>query len=360
MQIVITEDVTDNTTANCEDEGTTPTDITTVSERLSPRIRVLLDKTDFQKQIIDEEGADFFRNAADFAEHFRGLFVRMTSDQQLLMLLNIAQARVVVKYEYNSVDNNGTTDDDSDDTAVIATDQAIFPLTGINVNTFSYDDNSFPESLRVSNSENSEVQENAEKLYLKGGAGTQIELRLFEEADDSEIVDELRKNNWLINEASLVFNVDQASIPQSDNYIQPYRLYLYNLENGEPLLDQTLLSLPGSTTADTEAVIYGGSLKKVSDGSLQYSFRITQHLNNFLRNNDSSNVPLGLTITPNVNLTADYNGIIAGTNPAEETNVPVAHIISPSSTVLFGGTSSVPEAKRLQLKIIYSDPNITQ
>src|SRR5690606_37370939 len=82
----------------------------------------------------------------------------------------------------------------------------------------------------------------AANLFLKGGAGSMAVIELFE--DEAEL-EEIRSNNWLINEANLTFYVNRERIPGGST--EPDRIFLYNLDNN------TILSDYGSDpTAGTE------------------------------------------------------------------------------------------------------------
>ena len=52
------------------------------------------------------------------------------------------------------------------------------------------------------------------KIYLKGGLGHIAKIRLFESDfnQNSILLDSIRDNNWLVNEANLIFYVDQDEI----------------------------------------------------------------------------------------------------------------------------------------------------
>ncbi len=346
FEILRTEVIDDNETRSCEDtEGQDPPSIiTVVSERLSPRIRVELPVEDFQSEILDLEDADFFRNDADFTEHFRGLFISLDATE-LLMFIDMQQARVVLEYEYEGIDDNGTITDSSDDEEATLIGRTAFPLTGNTVNTFTTD---FPSSLGVGQNTN------ADRLYLKGGAGSFAELRLLDETGDA-IEQELSGNQWLINEASLVFNVDEAALNAAGtSFINAYRLYVYNIQTGEPLVDQILDPTAGPLPEEDKA-IHGGFLVE-EDGSAKYKVRITQHLNRILRDT-FSNVKLGVAVTPDINLIGNFSAMVADDTESTSSSIPVAHIINPFGTVIYGSTPAVPEDKKLQLEIIYSDPN---
>ena len=85
-------------------------------------------------------------------------------------------------------------------------------------------------------------QNGEEKLYVRGGEGIAAVVSLFGDDNDgngvADELDEIRQNNWLINEANLIFYVDQDAI--SDGYKEPERLILYDIDNGRLLTDYNL------------------------------------------------------------------------------------------------------------------------
>jgi len=198
--------------------------------------------------------------------------------------------------------------------------------------------------------------ENASKLYLKGGAGTYTEIKLFAE-DDTEsqaLIDQIKANNWIINEASLVFYVDRETLDIEGAVLEPSRLYLYNIEDNLPLFnrdtessDQTSIPLLGAF------LNYDGVINKSSDGKGEkYTIRITEHINNILIR-DSNNSPLGLTLTPDIEFIGINEAMMVDGNAKD---LPVSQTLSPLGTVLFGG---IPENgdKKLKLEIFYTETN---
>ncbi len=355
QEILVTEDIDDNETSNCgdPDPNNPPSSVTVVNERLSPRIRIEMNQKmvdDFQAEIFDQEGADFFRNNDDFTEHFRGLFISMAETDELLMLLDMQQAQVVVEYEYQGIDDKGT-DDTADDVATPLTESIAFPMQGNIVNTLTNSD--FPEGLIAGDGVN------ADRLYLKGGAGTFAEIRLLDEDDSNPTVEgQLKANQWLINEASLIFHLDQPTIDAAGaTFNNAYRIYLYDTTTELPVADYFFDPTTGVLSTD-DKIIHGGIIDEDSSGAT-YKIRITQHVNNFLRNEeDFSNVTLGLVVTPDIDVNTNYNAMVgAAMDSSQEMSIPIANIINPFGTVLYGGSEDAPEDKRLRLEIIYSDPN---
>ena len=116
-------------------------------------------------------------------------------------------------------------------------------------------------------------------------------------------LDKLRANKWLINEANLVFYIDQTAMANAD--YEPQRVYLFDATKNKPLLDYYADISLGSN-AKLNKYIHGGIIQKDSDGKgTKYKIRITDYINNVLNGtnpNNNGNSRLGLIVTENINL----------------------------------------------------------
>ncbi len=330
-----------------------------VNVRLAPGIRVQLDSNIanafFQENILDKEGQSELLSASNFKEFFRGIHLSISDD--MLILFDLTQARININYEYDNVNTNGTADDTSDDT--IEQEEKTYQLRflqgggtaaiiGNAVNTFIND--GYPTEI----TSNIDTDENASRLYLKGGAGLFSEIKLFDENNGEEIINQIKAKNWIINEANLVFYVDGNALDLAGNVIEPPRLYLYNSETNNPLYNATT-EISDSDTSLGLYKNYDGILEKESSGKgIKYTVRITDYINNLIVR-DSANATLGLTLTSHIGLPIVRNAILKDLN---ETNIPVMSTISPLGTVLFGSElSDVEEDKKLKLEIYYTEAN---
>ncbi|HAQ54451.1 MAG TPA: DUF4270 domain-containing protein, partial [Flavobacteriaceae bacterium] len=77
-------------------------------------------------------------------------------------------------------------------------------------------------------------------------------------------LDEIRQNNWLINEANLIFYVDKDAI--TDGYKEPERLVLYDIDNGRLLTDYNLDTTSGDSEQVDAYTTHLGRLVRDSDG----------------------------------------------------------------------------------------------
>ena len=336
-----------------------------VETRLAPGIRVALDNTFFQENLIDREGESVLLSQANFTEFLRGIHLSVTpaTGEEMLLLLDLQQANITVTYDYNRVDVNGTGTDTSDDEIVLEEESFVLNMVqaagGNAVNTFIND--AYPPEIQNQLNNN----ENASRIYLKGGAGAYTEIRLFDDDGDelAEAINEFRANNWIVNEANLVFYVDRTTIdnagaaPLGDDEPsrEPERLYLYNTETGLPLINfATEVSI--SETLFGSFLNYDGIVQRDAAGNAErYSIRITDHINNLVVR-DSANVNLGLTLTPSAAIIGTANAMaFDDLGNVTEKQLPLGSTLSPAGTVLFGSGEDVQdETKKLVLEIFFT------
>ena len=165
---------------------------------------------------------------------------------------------------------------------------------------------------------------------------------------------ELRNKNWLINKEVLEFYVDpdQSSVAPE---LFAQRLYLYRYENGAHLLDYTTDNTISNTALNANKYVFGGVLEyDENNRPNKYSFDITNHISNIIRN-DSLNIDLGLVVTSNID---DISTLDAVSANLEEANLkyPRADTLNHLGTVLIGSNpaSNDLSAKKVKLELIYS------
>lgn len=317
---------------------------------VSPRLRINLPAQFFQENILDKEGSTELSNNNNFKNYLRGLYFKAEplNNDGSMMLLNFAaaDAGITIYYTMKVVDTQDS--NDNGDTTDLISNQSTFQL-GFGPNTVSTFKTDFPAEVEASIAA-STPEFGAENLYLKGGEGVITVINLFEDAAELQ---EIRANEWLINEANLTFFVDQQKVEGGKK--EPELIYLYNLETNEPLLDYSLLydATTNENQPATSAISQKGKLVRTEDGNgVSYKIRITDHVNRIL-NQDSTNVKLGLVITPNLNILRN----VAVKTPVDGINrIPVPTVRTPEGTVLHGNLSPVT-AKRIQFNIYYTETN---
>jgi hypothetical protein len=221
-------------------------------------------------------------------------------------------------------------------------------IVGNAVNTFSND--AYPTDIANS----MDNGENASKIYLKGGAGSYAQIKLFDQGDAAEIINQIKRNNWIINEANLVFYVDRNTLDASGGVIEPSIVYMYKDSNKAPVYN---LFFENSDELNKGGKItnYDGSLYKKDGKGDRYKIRITNHINDIIVR-DSFNTILNLSLTSNVIASGVSNAKLAGN---KEDKLPIMATVNPLGTVLLG-SENVPsgqENRKLQLEIFYTKAN---
>jgi hypothetical protein len=324
-------------------------------EKLSPRFRIELGEEAlnfFKEKILDQEGSDFLLNNTNFKNHFRGLYfiAEAMGPQGNTVLLDMARPTIEIIYSRDDP-NPGGGDRSTREEVERIESSFILNFNGITVNTFK--NNMPPELEELLNNPNTA---GAENLYIKGGAGTVTVIELFgNDLNGNNVADELdnlRSKRWLINEANLTVHVNRNMVTGGPS--EPERLYLYDLNNNRVLIDYQLDNYTPAGNPINFKTNHLGRLKRDAGGNGEsYRFRITSHISNLI-NKDSTNVRLGLVVSPNI--TVLTNQELQNVTPPGIKKVPTSNIISPEGTVIYGSNHPDPD-KRIKLNIFYTEIN---
>ena len=334
-----------------EDDPETPDvdETTQVETRLSPRLRVPLDISFFQENIIDKEGSSDLETNVDFQKALRGLIIRAEDfSDDLYMLLDIQNANINIVYEYDDYQTQGTLGDTTDDTIEKAEKEFSLSFNGIRINTLknSLFDAAVQEQLTISSNDNP-----SNRLYVQSGTFLG-KIRLFgdEEQDENELIEDLRGETWLINEANLIFYIDPALANAKELLAQ--RLYLFNYDTGFPLSDYISDGSVSNFGANSDKSIFGGLLEYDDNNTpYRYKFNITDHISNIIRN-DSINFDLGLVVNADIDNLGFLNAV---TESEEELLYPLSATLNPLGAVLIGShPEATSEDKKVKLELVYS------
>ncbi|TJY38117.1 DUF4270 domain-containing protein [Pontimicrobium aquaticum] len=381
-------------------------DSTLIAPALRIHIQDSLHHTYWQQLLFDKEGEPELSNRNNFLNYFRGLYFKAeaTSGSGTMAMLNFnsSEANLTIYYtsdrdntdedndgipDYADVDSNGDnvndngTDTDGDG---INDTHDVDQTEGSDLNNNGIDDNldsnkeeyvmNFYQNL-INLIDNNLIaipdgDENVgdEKLYLKGGEGYMAVIDLFNgmvEGEDGnpqdafenfkelfrDEVDEEIIPKRLINEAYLEFYVDQTTVQGNE----PDRVYLYDLTNNTPLLDYYIDQTVSGTNVNAK-INHLSPLERVDDEpdgeGIKYKVRITEHLKNIFIN-DSTNVKLGLVVTPNVGAVTTKQ--LLDTSHEDVKAIPIGTLLSYKGTVLYGNNTT-NEAKKAKLTIYYTEP----
>lgn len=295
-------------------------DGTTVLERLSPRMYLHLDKVYFEQKILKASSEKLLNNNI-FKEYVRGLFFKveptgdLIENEGLMMKLDFSKAQIKITY----------TVDGATETSDRVSKELYLNLKGQTANFFNQPD----------------VQKISDKIVLKGEKGAMAKLSIF----TPEELQLLRSKQILVNEANLVFQVDQEKM--SNVAVEPNRLFVYDIDNYKNLVDYSTDLTTASNTKFNKGIFDGKLQKNSSNKGTKYRVRITKHIQNIV-NKDSANVNLGLTLTENINL------VSFAKNKSKSINILKTNTMSLFGTVL--QASETESDKKIQLEIFYSTP----
>lgn len=335
---------------NDDDETTVDVDESLTFSKLAPGIRVSLNEEFFQNNILNKEGSSELLSQANFSEFLRGIHLSLieSMDQDVLLLLDLTQANITITYSYSVYNTTDGIEEERESTFVLGllAGSGTAGFAGNAVNTLINEN--YPSDI----AESLDSGVNASRIFLKGGAGITTEINLFESGNAENIVEEIRSNNWIINEANLVFYVDRSYPGMGAEPAEPPRLYLYNIETKEPLYNpNTELNFAESLFG--QYLNYDGIIVEENDLGIKYTVRITEHINNIVVR-DSINRTLGLTLTTDIDQVNSASAMLAG---GKEEDIPITSTITPLGTVFFGSGLEETDPnydKRLKLEISYT------
>ena len=145
---------------------------------------------------------------------------------------------------------------------------------------------------------------------------------------------DLKSKNWLINDASLTFYVNQDVVGQ-DVTQTPFKLFLYkDGERKAQLIDNL---------AEGQAV-FGGNLVVTDEKPDYYQFKLANYVSNLLNGTATENPLLGLKV---------YNSPTDAISTAADTLV-TDHNWNPKAVTLLNHDKNLNGERRARLKITYS------
>lgn len=259
-----------------DNDFNTVDDIDTIKKTSTlPSIKLPLDTVFFRNKFINQQNTGAFDSFENFINYFRGILIEADGTQGSLMTLAMSDATITIYYtntiltDETETDLNGDGDTDDTDVPVRTKQTLAFSLSGIRANQYIRDYSQSTVNINsrftMTDSINGE-----DKLYVQGASGSISVIELFKGID----LDEIRNENWLINEANLTLYLDESS---STNV--PEKLLLYRFDENSQIQD-----------VFTEAQIsgIGGNLERdeTSNEPLKYKFRITDYISNVLKSEE--------------------------------------------------------------------------
>ncbi|MCB0457704.1 MAG: DUF4270 domain-containing protein [Flavobacteriaceae bacterium] len=329
----------------------------------APGLFVELPVEYFQQKIIDREGEEVLLNNNNFKNYFRGLYLKASSGEDgNMFLFNTDDAKVSLYYSSRKtkfVEGEGYVYEYNANGSIVREYETLdLNFSGININVYDSPNNPSPEIAATL--QNPNVSQGEERLFLSGSKEIITIIDLFDGDDNQNGINdlqELREKKWLINEANLIFYVDQDMVTGGSK--EPERIMIFDTKNNNILADYAI-DLTTNNSGVNAVTQHLGRLERNSDNLGEYyKIRLTAHLSNLI-NRDSTNVSLGLMVSQNVSQVSfgSLEKEIPVSHPSQSklTKVPTSCIISHEGTVLHGNRSSNQE-KRLKLQVYYTEPN---
>ena len=341
---------------------------TEAKEIFAPGIFLYLKKETFKTLIFDQGGTGNLLNNSVFTNYFRGLYFDVEDGGQNVMgTPDFTKGVITMKYRDSVITTTSRTE---------VKKTLTLNLTGNKINFFENTNSAdFTSAVTASNDILGD-----DRLYLKGGAGSMAFIDIKKATIDSLKNAAPAGQKVLINEANLVFYIDQlkmeplqnVNVRDSTKLVEPLRIYLYDVNNKRPLYDYYTDGTTVSSNTKYSKYVHGGLLErdKVTKRGSRYKIRITEHINNLV-NNDSINIKLGLVVTQDINVITSaalkapwdnesWIGAVPPVLPFVKVNVvPTAAVMNEFGTVLYG--NNLPESdpnydKRLKLEVFYTKP----
>lgn len=283
-----------------------------VQDILAPGLRIPLSTNFFQTKIINKEGSSELANANEFKKYFKGISISASNfSKDLMMLLNMANAKIEIVYSYETSGTNSTTTETRKNRYELS-------LNGITVNLF----NNSGESLTDSS-----------KIYLSGALGQTASITI----SNTDIAN-IKSQKLMVTDASLLLYVDN-----SVSYTkEPERLFIYNTQTGAVLVDYQYDPTSNADSSTYSYLYHLGKLQKENGKGAFYQLRITNHILNLV-NEIGTNVPLGIVVASNVKNT-NSGAYLRDTNTKGK--IPSSAVVTPLGTVI----------KDVRLRISYTQP----
>ena len=304
-------------------DGITVFDRDTIKQtNLNPSINIPLDENLIKQLFVDTAGTSEFETIDNFQHIFRGLYIEadeLTNSHAHLISLNLSTANMTIYYS----------DDEDEGSATDLNGNGIYGELGVRVkHKYIFPFGTVKSNFLKRDYSNSKLS-GSNKLYVQGAAGSIAIINIL----GAEDINALRKNNWLINDASLTLYVDQ----NASSNIAPKRLLLYNYDDHLQLKD---LITEGKSS-------FGGDLVLDSNGNpYKYVFKITDYISGVLsQTNPTSVSKLGLKV---------FNTSDDPTNYLDTSIKDFSW--NPKGVVLYGNDASFQD-KRVTLTISYSKLN---
>ena len=355
-----------------------------VEDKFEPGMWINLDKEFFRTQVLQAPSGSLLNNSV-FADYFKGLYFQVEENagqNGVMAMLDFSKGKIYIEYH-----SDITTTTSAGSTTTNGERELILNLKGNTINFFDYENNTAYQNYQT-NLDNSDEVNGDSRLYLKGGEGSVVYINLFGNTDNKKFdedgllisgsngvpdeLDELRVEGKLVNEANLVFYIDNSVTGMNNpdgRPEEPKRIYLFDATNQAPILDYLVDSSTRFNTKENKYNFDGIIQLDETDKGTKYKIRITNYINRIINDDDeelNKNLTLGLSVTENIAVSSNASlksPITVGSNQIK--HIPFASVMNPLGTVLHGPLSTetytdengnvVP--MKLKLEIYFTKPN---
>ena len=282
---------------------------------INPFARIPLDADKIKEIFIDTyETSSNFDSQETLNTYFNGLYMEAKGTEGSLIGFNIAtmnpEFRPSIEIRYTkTVLVGGTTVLDT-----IAKSNS-FGLSNFSTSLYKMTEKVYP---------------NDGNIIIQGTAGNAAQIQIL---DANQLID-LKSKNWLINDASLSFYVNQDIVGQ-DTLQTPFRLLLYKEGNYDAQIKDNYSEGPD---------VFGGNLVITDQKPDYYKFRITDYVSDLLNGDETENPILGLKV---------FNSVTDVISSPLDTLV-LNHSWNPKAVTLLDHNKTLHGARNAKLKISYS------
>lgn len=309
-----------------DDPTTSEDESTAEKDRLSPGIRIELDKDYFQNKIMVKEGDDVLASNINFTNHIKGIVISADNlSAEFLSYIDISKAKIEVEYsfQHKHTDNNFYTKKSSVE----------FPLSG--------------QIFSLYETSNQSISLSDQNIFLKGGNGYTANIIL-----DSGVLSSLKAENVLITGADLFLYVDESKNvgDKKANFILPYVS-----ESGNLLRDYA-----SDLSYNNNNILSVSKLLTDELGSY-YKLKIVDFLNTALKTSTQISFDLSSTLMVQDFVLNDRNQQVNrafSTSKYKDSSSLNKKMLSAHSQNLFGmalhGSASTEIQKRPKLRVFYT------
>ena len=314
-----------------DDDPLTTDDIDTIKKStIAPTIKIPLDTTFFRNNFINQQNSGAFDSFENFIDYFRGIIIKPEGTDGSIMTMALTDAAITIYYtntilfDETDTDLNGDGDTNDVDVPIRTKQNKEFTLSSTRSGQYvrDYSGSEINDYLVNPDKINGE-----DKLFVQGAAGSISVLELFKGID----LDEIRDQNWLINDANITLYIDNETAQNT----LPEQLYLYKVDQNSQILDVFTETQTGS--------INGLLVRDEDNNPTKYKFSITDYISEVLKYESLDKARLGIKVYHATDFPLTLNDTIVKNFSWKAKGV-----------VLKGNNRNLTDNEKLKLEIFYT------